>query len=115
MKDLKRLGMFNDTPEARSLLEYLLTPEAQQIWVERGGFISANREVPLDAYPDEPSRKAAESLQQAEVFRFDGSDQFPGAMNDAFFQAVVAFAQNPGNLDSILADLDEVQADAYAE
>lgn len=109
------IGMFNDTPEARSLLEYLLTPEAQQIWVERGGFISAHSEVPLDAYPDEQSRKAAESLQEAEVFRFDGSDQFPGAMNDAFFQAVVAFAQNPGDLDSILQNLDEVQADAYSQ
>ena len=28
-------GMFNDTPQARSLIQYLLTPEAQQIWVEQ--------------------------------------------------------------------------------
>lgn len=108
------VGMFNDTPEARSLIEYLLTPEAQQIWVERGGFISANDGVPLDAYPDEASRKSAEILQEAETFRFDGSDQFPGALNDAFFQAIVAFAQNQGDLDSILANLDTVQSDAYS-
>ena len=82
-------GMFNDTPQARSLIAYLLTPEAQQIWVERGGFISGNNGVPLDAYPDETSRKSAEILQNAETFRFDGSDQLPGAMNDAFFQAIV--------------------------
>jgi alpha-glucoside transport system substrate-binding protein len=106
-------GMFNDTPQARSLIQWLLTPEAQQIWVERGGFISGNRNVPLDAYPDESSRKAAEILQEAQTFRFDASDQFPGAMNDAFFQAVVRFAQDQSQLDSILANLDQVQADAY--
>ena len=48
-------GMFNDTPQAQSLIQYLLTAEAQQIWVENGGFISMNKNVPLDAYPDEIS------------------------------------------------------------
>src|SRR5262245_48191248 len=33
-------GMFNDTPQARALMEYLLTPEAQSIWVSRGGALS---------------------------------------------------------------------------
>ena len=106
-------GMFNDTPQARSLVQWLLTPEAQQIWVERGGFISGNKNVPVDAYPDEASKKAAEILQNAQTFRFDASDQFPGAMNDAFFQAVVKFAQDQSQLDSILQSLDQTQADAY--
>ncbi|MFH5823076.1 ABC transporter substrate-binding protein [Georgenia sp. AZ-5] len=109
------VGMFNDTPEARSLIEYLLTPEAQQIWVERGGFISANSGVALDAYPDETSRRSAEILQETETFRFDGSDLMPAALTDAFNQAIVAFAQNQGDLDSILQNLDEVRADAYSE
>jgi alpha-glucoside transport system substrate-binding protein len=106
-------GMFNDTPQARSLVQWLLTPEAQQIWVERGGFISGNKNVPLDKYPDDASKKAAEILQNAQTFRFDASDQFPGAMNDAFFQGVVKFAQDQGQLDSILQSLDQTQADAY--
>lgn len=109
------IGVFNDTPAARSLVEYLLTPEAQQVWVERGGFISANSGVPLDAYPDETSRRSAEILQNAETFRFDASDAMPAAMTDAFNRAMVAFAQNPGDLDSILSGLDESQADAYSE
>jgi alpha-glucoside transport system substrate-binding protein len=109
------IGMFNDTPAARSLVQYLLTPEAQQIWVERGGFISANSGVGLDAYPDETSRRSAEILQNAETFRFDGSDNMPAAMTDAFNRAMVTFAQNPGDLDSILSQLDETQADAYSE
>jgi alpha-glucoside transport system substrate-binding protein len=108
-------GMFNDTEQARLLIQWLLEPEAQQIWVERGGALSGNRNVPLDAYPDEVSRRSAEILQQAQTFRFDGSDMMPNAMNDAFFGAIMDFTQNPGNLDSILQRLDQVQQDAYAE
>jgi len=106
-------GMFNDTPQARSLIEWLLTPEAQEIWVKRGGFISGNKAIPSSAYPDESSRKSAEILLNAETFRFDASDQMPAAMNDAFFKAVVEFAGDQGKLDSILSNLDKVQTDAY--
>ena len=105
-------GMFNDTPQAQSMIQYLLTPEAQQIWVEKGGFISANKNVPLDAYPDEVSRKSAEILANAEVFRFDGGDLMPAALSAAFFDAVVEYVDNPGNLDAILSHLEEVSVDA---
>ena len=108
-------GMFNDTPQARSLIQYLTTPEAQQIWVERGGAISPNKEVPVDAYPDETSQRFAQILLDAETTRFDASDLMPSAMNEAFFGAVLDYVQNPENLDSILADLDTVQADAYSQ
>ena len=108
-------GMFNDTPQAQSLINYLLTAEAQQIWVERGGFISANKNVSTDAYPDEISKKSAEILANASNFRFDGSDLMPNAMNRAFFDSVVSFVQDPSQLDSILSNLDSVQADAYSQ
>jgi alpha-glucoside transport system substrate-binding protein len=106
-------GMFKDTPQSRSLVQWLLTPEAQEIWVKRGGFISGNKAIAASIYPDKTSQKSAEILQQAKTFRFDASDQFPGAMNDAFFKAIVQFAQNPGQLDSILSSLDQTQTDAY--
>jgi len=106
-------GMFNDTPQARALIQWLVTPQAQEIWVKRGGAISASKSVPLSDYPDDTSRRSAQILTTAKVFRFDASDQMPNAMNDAFFKAMVQFAQNPGQLDSILSNLDNVQKDAY--
>lgn len=106
------VGMFNDTPQARSLIEYLLTPEAQQIWVERGGFISANSGVPLDAYPDEGSQRAAAILQDASMFRFDASDQMPAAVSDAFNKAIVEFASDQSKLTEILQKLDAVVQDS---
>jgi hypothetical protein len=109
------MGMFNDTPQARSLMRYLVTPEAQQIWVELGGAISPSSAVPLDAYPDDTSRRFGEILNDAEVVRFDASDKMPDQMNQAFWGAVLDAVQNPDNLDSILSDLDGVQEDAYAD
>ena len=50
-------GMFNDTPQAKSLMAYLATPEAQSIWVGRGGALSANSQV--TNYPNDILKKAA--------------------------------------------------------
>ncbi len=106
-------GMFNDTPGAQALMEYLVTPEAQQIWVERGGALSANQSVPLEAYPDDISRRSAEYLVGADELRFDASDKMPAEMNEAFWGGVLDYVQNPADLDSILENLDSVQESAY--
>ncbi len=104
-------GMFNDTPQAKSLVAYLATPEAQSIWVGRGGALSANKQV--TNYPDEILKKAAAALVGAKTFRFDAGDNMPQAMQDAFFKAIVSYAQDPSKLDSILANLDSVQTSSY--
>jgi alpha-glucoside transport system substrate-binding protein len=106
-------GMFNDTPQARDLLKYLVTAEAQQIWVSRGGALSGN--TTITSYPDDVSARSAEILGSAKIFRFDGGDLMPNAMKSAFFRAMVDFAADQGSLDSILAGLDEVQASAYEQ
>ncbi len=106
-------GMFNDTPQARALMAYLVTADAQAIWVGIGGALSGNKNV--TDYPDDVSARSAEILANATVFRFDGGDLMPAALQAAFFSAMVDFAQDQSKLDSILAGLDEVQATAYAE
>jgi hypothetical protein len=37
----------------------------------------------------------------------------PSEMNKAFFKSIVDLAQNTGDIDNVLAKLDEVQAGAY--
>jgi len=104
-------GMFNDTPQARALIAYLVTPEAQAIWVGRGGALSANSKV--TNYPDDVSKRSAEILASAKIFRFDGSDLMPEAMNNAFWKAMLDFTKDQAKLDAILGELDDVQASAY--
>jgi len=106
-------GMFHDTPEARELMRYLVTAEAQSIWVGIGGALSGNTTV--DNYPDDISARSAQMLGEATVFRFDASDLMPEAMNNAFWTEVLNYTQNPDQLDQILARLDEVRSSAYEE
>jgi len=106
-------GMFKDTPQARALIQYLATPEAQAIWVKRGGAISPNKQVAVTDYPDPLSMQSAQLLIGARAVRFDASDLMPEAMNSAFLKAILDYVNNPAALDSILATLDTVQADAY--
>jgi len=105
-------GMFRDTPAARSLMAYLVTAPAQDIWVKIGGALSANKNA-VD-YPDDISKRSAALLTSAKIFAFDASDLMPSAMNDAFWKGIVAYIKDPSKLDSILSNLDKVQTDAYA-
>ena len=105
-------GMFHDTAEAKSLMKYLVTAEAQDIWVKIGGALSANKNA--TSYPDDIAKRSAALLTGAKTFVFDASDLMPTAMNAAFWTAILDFTKDQSKLDSILANLDTVQADAYA-
>ena len=105
-------GLFSDKAAAKDLLKYLVTAEAQQIWADKGGFVSANTKV--TKYPNAVEQKSADAIKGASVFRFDGGDLMPGTMKAAFFTAMVDFAEDQSKLDSILASLDTVQTSAYA-
>ena len=107
-------SMFKDTPQARALISYLLTPEAQEVWVKRGGKIAVNNKVPVTDYPDPVSQKIAKDLvSNTKVLKYDAGDLMPSDMKNAYWQAIVAFIQDQSKLDSILANLDKVQASAY--
>jgi len=105
-------GMFHDTEEAKSLMKYLVTAPAQDIWVKAGGALSANKNA--TSYPDDISKRSAALLAGAKSFVFDASDLMPKAMNDAFWTAMLKVTKDPSSLDSVLADLDKTAATAYA-
>jgi alpha-glucoside transport system substrate-binding protein len=108
-------GMFNDTPQARALMEYLVTAEAQSIWAGRGGFLSANRQVDPQVYPDDITQQIAEMLAEAPAVRFDASDLMPEAVNNAFWSGILEFVSNPQQLDTILQNLEATAQGAYQE
>jgi alpha-glucoside transport system substrate-binding protein len=70
---------FKDTPAAMALIAFLASPEAAQIIASKGGFISANKNLPTSAYPDETTKQLATSVVNAELLRFDLSDLTPQA------------------------------------
>jgi alpha-glucoside transport system substrate-binding protein len=106
-------SMFNNTPQAQQMLKYLQTPAAQAIWVKRGGKISPNSQVSLDSYPDALSKSTAQILVATKIAKYDAGDLMPSDMKNAYWSAVLQFAQDQSKLDSILANLDSIQAKAY--
>jgi alpha-glucoside transport system substrate-binding protein len=109
------VGMFKKTPQSVAFIEYLTTAEAQSFWVKGGNGLSPNREVPLADYPNALSKNAAQILTSAEITVFDASDMMPSKMNTAFWAGVVSFVSKPADLDSVLAELESVRADAYGK
>ena len=65
---------------AVELMRFLASPRAAEVWARRGGFVSPNEQVALDAYPDGVTRTIARSLLDAgDGFHFDLSDLQPVA------------------------------------
>jgi len=97
---------FNSDETTCSFLNWLASAEAQQIWVDRGGFTSLNTQVGLDSYPDPVARAQAEQLTQAELFRFDLDDAIGQPLQGVFFAGVTEYLADPGSLDAILAEIE---------
>lgn len=107
------VGMFKDTPQARALIQYLTTPQAQSVWVKRGGALSPNKQVSANDYPDQLSKQLAQTLVGAQTPLFSAGDMMPNAMQTAFYKAVLSYVQNPNQLESILSSLDQTRQSAY--
>ncbi len=100
-------GMFNDTPEARQLMEYLTKPEPHEIWAGLGGFISPHKQVSTDVYPDAVTQQQAEILANAETVRFDGSDLMPGSVGTGTFWSGIVDYVGGDDLDDVLNEIEE--------
>jgi alpha-glucoside transport system substrate-binding protein len=104
-------GMFHDTPQARGLIKFLVSDEAQKHWPSVQAF-SANKDVLQDQYLDPVSKKIAVQLTGPTPLCFDASDLMPAIVRGAFYRAVLSYLSDPGSLDAVLAELDQVSAHA---
>ncbi|NES19034.1 MAG: carbohydrate ABC transporter substrate-binding protein [Symploca sp. SIO3E6] len=101
------VGIFNDTPEVQALVEYLTTAEPHEIFVSKGGYISPHKQINLEAYPDDVTKRQAEILAQAEVVRFDGSDMMPGAVGTGTFWTGIVDYVGGTDVDTVLKNIQE--------
>ncbi len=107
------MAMMNDTPAARKFVQFLATAEAQSIWVGELGKIGINKNIDPAVCPDDLTRSMAEVLQNASVFRFDGSDLMPAAVGaGAFWTGVMNYVTGE-DLDSVLEYIENVADDSY--
>ncbi|TMD92936.1 MAG: carbohydrate ABC transporter substrate-binding protein [Chloroflexi bacterium] len=106
-------SMFHETSQAKQLIKYLTTADAQAIWVKRGGKLAVNKQVNLNDYPDVLSKESAQIIVNTQIAKYDATDNMPADMRSAAWKGLLDFIQNQSKLDSILKSLDTVQASAY--
>ena len=83
----------NESPGAHALVEFLQQPEAHEIWMAAGGFLTPHKGVDTSKFVDDSSRKMNDILLGATTFRFDGSDLMPGAVGaGSFWTGMVDYA-----------------------
>lgn len=97
--------------EAKILVDFLASPEAQAIWVERGGLIAPNKLVTLDFY-DVNAKKEALALSNYVVV-FDLDDMIPTELSTAFRAELQRFFYNPTLLEDVLDTMEAKAQDIY--
>jgi alpha-glucoside transport system substrate-binding protein len=94
-------------PEAAEVLEFI-TGEDYPGWSESAGFMSPRKEFDLEQYDSELMKQMAGIAYEADVFRFDGSDQMPGTVGSgSFWKGMVSWVSGQSDIDQALTGIEE--------
>ena len=75
----------NDSPGAQALIEFLRSPEAHELWMSKGGFLTPHKGVDTSVFSSDSERAMNDILLNATTFRFDASDLMPGGVGAGTF------------------------------
>ncbi len=100
------LSAFNDDPATLAVMRWLASGESTRVWAGFGGFVAPHKDAKIEWHGSYVDQKAAEIIQNADTFRFDGSDLMPGAVGaGAFWTGMVDYISGE-ELGSVLAKID---------
>lgn len=99
--------LLNNDPEAQSLIQFLATPDAAEVWAARGGFIALNGGVNPNVYADDVMRALAQHFVNAEDFVFDLDDQLPDEVQLCVWAMMLDYVANQDQVESILQEMED--------
>ncbi|MCF6526362.1 ABC transporter substrate-binding protein [Streptomyces sp. JJ36] len=107
-----------DSKGGKALMTFLASTDAAAIMAEQGGFVSPNKGLDTEVYPDDVQRKIAEALIAAgDDFRFDMSDQAPaafgGTKGEGEWKALQDFLKKPDDVEGAQRALEDAAAQAF--
>ncbi|GAA0497328.1 extracellular solute-binding protein [Streptomyces sp. NPDC046215] len=110
--------VLKDSRAAQALLTFLSSTDAARVWAKEGGFLSANKNLDLAAYPNDVLRSIAGALVSAgDDFRFDMSDlapaSFGGKPGQGEWKRLQDFLKNPGDVAGTQRKLESDAAEAF--
>ena len=101
-----------DVDGARQAVEQFVSPEGQQVWVERGGFVPSSEEVPLEAYELDVMANLVESAAEVTLVP-DLDDSVGDPFQSEYWSQLTAFWTEPDrDIEGMAQSLDEVLQEA---
>ena len=87
------LTITKDSKAARAFMDFIMQPQASEIWMAEGGFLTPLKTVDISKYKTAQLKKQGEIFLNATTFRFDGSDLMPGAIGaGSFWKGMVDYS-----------------------
>jgi alpha-glucoside transport system substrate-binding protein len=101
-------AVFNGKDDDTKQVMAYLTGSDYPGYSEKAGFLSPRKDFPLTKYQSKLTQQIAQLGQKSTVFRFDGSDQMPGAVGSgSFWKGMVAWVSGQKDLDTALSDIEK--------
>ncbi|MEV0582176.1 ABC transporter substrate-binding protein [Nonomuraea sp. NPDC050310] len=112
--------IMKDSPGAQALLEFLASKEGGEIWAKLPGYLSPNRNVSPDNYPDPLTKQLGQTIISAgESVRYDMSDLAPSAFGGTDgkgeWKLLQDLLRNPGDVKNIQEQLEAEAKKAWTK
>ncbi|WP_188190591.1 ABC transporter substrate-binding protein [Nonomuraea sp. SYSU D8015] len=100
-----------DNPGAMALLQFLASAEGGAVWAKLPGYLSPNKNVSPDNYPDELTKQLGQTIISAgDTVRYDMSDLAPSAFGatdgKGEWKVLQDFVRNPNDIKGAQAALE---------
>ncbi|MEV7806434.1 ABC transporter substrate-binding protein [Microbispora sp. NPDC088329] len=110
--------VMKDTKGAQALVEFLASKEGGEVWAKQPGYLSPNRNVSPDNYPDDLTKQLAQTIISAgESVRYDMSDLSPSAFGGTDgkgeWKDLQDFLRNPSDVKGAQEKLEADAAKAF--
>jgi alpha-glucoside transport system substrate-binding protein len=98
--------MFKNRNEIGEYLEYLTTWESGKSWAAAGGALFPHQDQNFNDYGSAIEAELARILVNAEIFRFDGSDNMPAEVGAGTFWTGMADLVSGVSIDDVLSQIE---------
>lgn len=78
---------FNDNGDTQEVLKFILSDKVGTVMAKKSSFVSPHKTFNTELYPDPLTKKVGQTMADAAVFGFDGSDRMPSAVNAEFWKS----------------------------
>ena len=101
-------GAFSNDEDTKKVMAHLTSPDFEFADLAASSWISPHKTFDVSKYPDETTKTVAGFAYESTVFRFDGSDQMPGAVGaGSFWKGMTSWISGQQSLDEALQSIEE--------